>query len=306
MGTEDVSIRYRGLDTWPAADVVAALVEGQLAAVAAVHAARPILAAAAEAGAERLGGGSGRIVYVGAGASGRLGVQDGVELFPTYGWPHDRLVYLMAGGDAALVRSVEGAEDDADDARSRIAELDIGPSDVVICVAASGRTPFAVAAASAARAAGAVVIGVTNNAGSPLAAESTHPIELLTGAEVVAGSTRMAAGTAQKAALNALSTTIMVRLHRVYDNVMVDLSSANAKLDRRRLQILRHIVPSDEAAAGRRRASASSPRPSPCRGSAATRRRRFSANAPATCAPRFGRPKSNISEKRECNSCESC
>jgi N-acetylmuramic acid 6-phosphate etherase len=249
MGTEDVSIRYRGLDTWPADEVVAALVEGQLAAVAAVSAARPAITAAAQAAAERLAGGTGRIVYVGAGASGRLGVQDGVELFPTYGWPHDRLVYLMAGGETALVHSVEGAEDDADDARARIAALDLGSADVVISVAASGRTPFAVAAASAAREAGAVVVGITNNAGTPLARESTHPIELLTGAEVVAGSTRMAAGTAQKAALNVLSTTIMVALHRVYDNVMVDLSSVNAKLDKRRLGILRHIVPSDEVEA---------------------------------------------------------
>jgi N-acetylmuramic acid 6-phosphate etherase len=249
MGTEDVSIRYRALDTWPAEDVVAAVIEGQLAAVAAVHAARPSLTAAAEAAVERLSGGSGRMIYVGAGASGRLGVQDGVELFPTYGWPHERLVYLMAGGESALVRSAEGAEDDADDARARIAGLQVGADDVVIPVAASGRTPFAVAAAAAARAAGAVVIGITNNPGTPLAAESTHPVELLTGAEVVAGSTRMAAGTAQKAALNVLSTTIMVRLHRVHDNLMVDLSSANVKLEKRRLEILRRVVPADEDAA---------------------------------------------------------
>jgi N-acetylmuramic acid 6-phosphate etherase len=155
----------------------------------------------------------------------------------------------MAGGETALVRSVEGAEDDADDARGRIDALGVGADDVVISVAASGRTPFAVAAAVAARAAGAVVVGITNNAGTRLAAESTHPIELLTGAEVVAGSTRMAAGTAQKAALNVLSTTVMVRLHRVYDNLMVDLSSVNAKLEKRRLAILQHVVPSDEARA---------------------------------------------------------
>lgn len=256
MGTEDVSIRYLALDTWPAEDVVASLVEGQLAAVAALNAARDRLSTAAEAAAERLSGGTGRIVYVGAGASGRLGVQDGVELFPTYGWPHDRLVYLMAGGEEALVRSVEGAEDDAAEARDRIAELDVGPNDVVIAVAASGGTPYAVAAASAARAAGAVVIGMANNADTQLASESTHPVELLTGAEVVAGSTRMAAGTAQKAALNVLSTTIMVRLHRVYDNLMIDLNAANAKLEKRRLDILRRVVPSDEGAARKALAAA--------------------------------------------------
>lgn len=246
MATEDVSIRYRRLDTWSTGEQVAALAEAQLAAVAAVHAARAGLVAAAEAAAERLREGSGRIVYVGAGASGRLGVQDGVELFPTYGWPHHRLAYLMAGGTDALVKSVEGAEDDADAARAQIAALGVGPADVVIPIAASGRTPFAVAAAAAAREAGAIVIGVTNNPDTPLAAESTHPVELLTGAEVIAGSTRMAAGTAQKAALNILSTTIMVRLHRVYDNLMVDLSSVNAKLEKRRLAILRRVVPAAE------------------------------------------------------------
>lgn len=249
MNTEDVSPRFKALDTWPAEDVAAALVEGQLAAAAAVRAVQARLAAAAEAAAGRLGGTEGRIVYCGAGASGRIGVQDGVELFPTYGWPHARLVYLMAGGETALVRSVEGAEDDAGGAAARVGELALGPDDLLIAVAASGRTPYAVAAAQAARKAGALVIGIANNAGSPLAAASDHPIELLTGAEVVAGSTRMAAGTAQKAALNVLSTTIMVRLHRVHDNLMVDLSSTNAKLARRRLQILQRIAPADEAAA---------------------------------------------------------
>jgi N-acetylmuramic acid 6-phosphate etherase len=249
MRTEDVSIRYRGLDTWPAAEVASALIEGQLAAAAAVRGAQGALAAAAEAAAERLRDPAGRILYVGAGASGRIGVQDGVELFPTYGWPHERLVYLMAGGEAALVRSVEGAEDDAAGARAEIEALGLGAADVVIAVAASGRTPYAVAAAEAARARGALVIGVMNNEGAPLAGASDHPIVLLTGAEVVAGSTRMAAGTAQKAALNVLSTTIMVRLHRVYDNLMVDLSSLNVKLEKRRMAILRQVTPAPEAAA---------------------------------------------------------
>ncbi len=251
MNTEDVSPRFAALDTWPSDDVVAAVVEGQLAAAAAVRAVQDRLAAAADAAAERLADPAGRILYCGAGASGRIGVQDGVELFPTYGWPHERLVYLMAGGDAALVRSVEGAEDDTDAAEAAIGRLALGPADVLISVAASGRTPYAVAAAQAARAAGALVIGVTNNAGSALAQASDHAIELVTGAEVIAGSTRMAAGTAQKAALNALSTTIMVRLNRVHDNLMVDLSSDNIKLARRRRQILQRVsgAAEDEAEA---------------------------------------------------------
>lgn len=249
MRTEDVSVRYAALDTWREADVVAALIEGQMAAVAAVRAVQGELAAAAAAAAERLRDPAGRLLYVGAGASGRLGVQDGVELYPTYGWPHARLVYLMAGGEDALVRSVEGAEDDAAEAAARIAALGLGPADVAICVAASGRTPYAVAAAETARARGALVIGIANNPDTPLLAASDHPIALVTGPEVVAGSTRMAAGTAQKAALNVISTTLMVRLGRVHDNLMVDLSSTNAKLEKRRLEILRRIVPEGDAEA---------------------------------------------------------
>lgn len=249
MQTEDISVRYAALDTWPAPEITAALIEGQLAAAAAVRAVGDCIAAASAAAADRLRDPAGRIVYVGAGASGRLGVQDGVELLPTYGWPHDRLVYLMAGGETALVRSVEGAEDDTADARARVDALALGPADVMIAIAASGRTPFAVAAAEAAHARGALVIGLANNAGTPLLATSDHPLALITGPEVVAGSTRMAAGTAQKAALNVLSTTIMVRLGRVYDNLMVDLASTNVKLAKRRREILRRIVPATEAEA---------------------------------------------------------
>ena len=246
MLTEAVSPRFKALDTWPTPDVVSALVEAQIAAAAALISVRDRLGAAAEEAAARLRGPSGRIVYVGAGASGRLAMQDGVELAPTFGWPDDRLVLLMAGGEAALIRSAEGAEDDADEAEARIAALGLGPADVAIVVAASGRTPFAVAAARAARARGALVIGLAGNPGAPLLEAADHPILLATGPEVVAGSTRMAAGTAQKAAMNVLSTAIMVRLGRVYDNLMVDLAAANAKLEGRRLEILRRVAPSGE------------------------------------------------------------
>ncbi|RVV97352.1 N-acetylmuramic acid 6-phosphate etherase [Mesobaculum littorinae] len=248
MSTEAVSPRFAALDTWPVADVTTALVESQLGAAALVRAAQPCLAAAADAAAARLGDGAGRIVYCGAGASGRLAVQDGVELHPTYNWPHDRLVYLMAGGEPALVRSVEGAED-ATGVAEEIDAMDLGPADVLIAVAASGRTPYAVAAADAARARGALTIGVMNNEGAPLAAACDHAIELPTGGEVVAGSTRMAAGTAQKIALNVLSTAVMVRLGRTYGNLMSDLASSNIKLEKRRLSILRSIVDAPEDAA---------------------------------------------------------
>jgi N-acetylmuramic acid 6-phosphate etherase len=249
MTTEGVSRRYADLDLWPTDDVVAALIDSQMAAIAAVNGVREVLAAAADAAVARLDGTQGRIVYVGAGSSGRLAVQDGVELHPTYGWPHARLVYLLAGGSAATVASVEGAEDDAEGARAAIAGLGPSADDVVIGVAASGRTPYTLAALKEARAAGALTIGLSNNTAAPLLTVAEIGVALVTGAEVVAGSTRMAAGTAQKAALNALSTAIMVRLGRTYGNLMVDLSSSNIKLNARRLAMLRSIVAVDEPTA---------------------------------------------------------
>ncbi|NBB69209.1 MAG: N-acetylmuramic acid 6-phosphate etherase, partial [Alphaproteobacteria bacterium] len=249
MSTEEVSPRFEELDRWPAAEVVDALVQGQLAAVAVVHAARGAIAAAAEAAAARLERGGGRLVYVGAGTSGRLAVQDGVELVPTYGWPEARLVYLTAGGEAALTRSVEGAEDDAPAARAALAARAVGPADVVVAVAASGRTPYAVAAVEAARVAGALTVALANVAPAPLLAAAEMPIALATGAEVVAGSTRLAAGTAQKAALGTLSTAIMVRLGRTYGNLMVDVAARNTKLDARRIAMVRRIAGVEAGAA---------------------------------------------------------
>ncbi|MFW5833338.1 MAG: N-acetylmuramic acid 6-phosphate etherase [Pseudomonadota bacterium] len=251
METEDVSPRFAELDRWPAGEVVRAVVEGQLHAVAAVAAVAADLARAAEAATAVLRAGAGRLVYVGAGTSGRLAVLDGVELPPTYGWPEARLRYFLAGGETAMFRSVEGAEDEAAAIGSLLEAERIGPHDVLIAVAASGRTPYAVAAAKAARARGALVVGLANNRPAPLLEAADHGLALLTGAEVVAGSTRMAAGTAQKATLNALSTAIMVGLGRTFGNLMVDVAARNAKLEGRRIAMLRRIVPVDEPAARR-------------------------------------------------------
>lgn len=249
MSTETINVRFKDLDLWETSDVMEALLEAQLSAAAVAREQSAVLARAANLAAQRLrGNASGRLIYAGAGASGRLAVQDGVELFPTYGWPQERLVYLMAGGEEALVRSVELAEDDRTLAVQQVTQLGLGPSDVVICVAASGRTPFALGVAEAAREQGAFVTTLTNNSDTPLAQLGDCAIELVTGAEVVAGSTRMAAGTAQKIALNALSTAIMVRMNRTYSNLMVDLTSSNSKLERRRLAILQQIVAVDEEA----------------------------------------------------------
>lgn len=246
--TESVNPRFADIDRWTTTEAVEAMLEGQLSAIASIKSQTGQIAAAAEAAAERLRDG-GRLVYVGAGTSGRVAVQDGVELGPTFGWPNTRLLYLIAGGTDALVRSAEGAEDDADDARSRIDEAAIGSGDVVIGVAASGRTPFTIAALKAAKAAGALTIAIANNAGTELLQVAGHGLLAATGSEAIAGSTRMKAGTAQKAILNLLSTAIMLRLGRVYRGLMVDMVISNEKLLNRAFGIVRALSDCSEATA---------------------------------------------------------
>lgn len=213
--TEKVSSRYVDLDLWPTGDAVSAMLEGQMAAAASVRSQVNAIADAADAAADRLRRLSGRLVYAGAGTSGRVAVQDGVELGPTYDWPAERVIHLLAGGERAMTNSAESAEDDAAAGVAAVRDASVGAHDVVIAVAASGTTPYTVAVTEAAAAAGALTIGLSSNAGTPLLAGSVHPILLDTGAEAVAGSTRMKAGTAQKIALNLLSTAVMLRLGRV-------------------------------------------------------------------------------------------
>jgi N-acetylmuramic acid 6-phosphate etherase len=249
LATESRSERFEDLDLWPADRAIAAMLEGQVEAVAAVQARVAELSMAAEASALRLREPSSRLVYVGAGTSGRVAVQDGVELAPTYDWPTSRLVYAMAGGDRALVTSVEGAEDDANAGREAMTRANVHRHDVVIGVAASGRTPFTVAALEHARAASALTIAIASNAGTPLLQVADHAVLLDTGSEVVAGSTRMKAGTAQKIALNLLSTAIMVRLGRVYRGRMVSMRVSNKKLHTRAVAMVADLAGTDVASA---------------------------------------------------------
>jgi N-acetylmuramic acid 6-phosphate etherase len=230
--TERVSPRYANLDVWDAGEILDALIEAQFAAVAAARAARPALERAARAMESRLRY-RGRLVYAGAGTSGRLAVQDGAELMPTFSWPEQRLVLLIAGGSEALLRSVEGAEDEGGRAERLIRQHVIDSKDVLIAVAASGTTPFTLACLREAKRRGALTVGIANNRGTPLLDEAEHAIWLDTGAEPIAGSTRMKAGTAQKIALNLLSTLLMILLGRVYDGLMVDVQAVNQKLVRR-------------------------------------------------------------------------
>lgn len=258
MATEAASPRFTGIDAWDPADVIDALVEGQMAAVAAVRAARRAIEAAARDTEDRLLNG-GRLVYAGAGTSGRLAVQDGAELVPTFNWPKDRLVLLVAGGERALMHAVEGAEDRAEDGRAAVAEAGIGPDDVLIALAASGTTPYTLACLQEARARGALGIGIANNPDTPILIEADHGIWLDTGPEAIAGSTRLKAGTSQKVALNLLSSLVMIRLGRVYEGLMVDVQATNDKLVRRSLGMVRHLTgcSADEARAAIERAGGS-------------------------------------------------
>ena len=250
VATEGVDPRFADLDAWPLTPAMEAMWEGQLAAVAAIGRALPAITAATEAAKATLGD-HGRIVYVGAGTSGRVAVQDGAELMPTFAWPNDRVRFIVAGGDSAFVTSIEGAEDDVDDAVAQINAARLTPHDVVIAVAASGTTPFTVAALQRAGSFDAVTIGVANNPGTALLASAKFPILVETGRELIAGSTRMKAGTAQKVVLNLISSGIMLRLGRVYRGMMVNMPPTNAKLKRRAEAMVAQIAHCDPSHAAR-------------------------------------------------------
>ena len=241
MPTEYVDPRFTDLDAWPLANAIDAMWEGQMAAVGAVQAALPSITAATQAAADRLKSG-GRLIYAGAGTSGRIAAQDGAELTPTFDWPPARTVFALAGGAAALLASVEGAEDNSADGAGQIDAAGVNANDVVIGVAASGKTPFTLAAIQRGAERGALTIGIANNAATPLLAAAHHAILIATGAELVAGSTRMKAGTAQKIVLNLISTGIMLRLGRVYRGLMVNMQTANAKLRSRAEDIVMRIT----------------------------------------------------------------
>ncbi len=245
MNTERPSPRYANIDLWEPLDALDAMIEGQFAAVAAVRAARPALLKAALAMEARLRSG-GRLVYSGAGTSGRLAVQDGAELMPTFSWPRERLLLLIAGGDEAMVRAVEGAEDETQQAAALVRHHGIAAHDVLIAVAAGGTTPFTLACLREAKRLGALTIGIANNEGTPLLAEAECPVLLETGPEPIAGSTRMNAGTAQRIALNLLSSLAMIRLGRVYAGLMVDVQASNAKLARRQERMVMQLTAKSE------------------------------------------------------------
>lgn len=236
LNTETPSTRHPDLDTYATPALLDAFIADQNAAVAAVKAAMPQLAAAVDAALPRIRAG-GRLLYAGAGTSGRLGVLDSVELYPTFSWPRERAVAVIAGGQGAMFVAVEGAEDDRAQGAADLNALNPGPNDVALLLAASGGTPYVLGAIDAARAAGALTIAFANNPGAPVTQQAEIGITLDTGAEVISGSTRLKAGTSQKIALNTFSSALMVRLNKVYGNLMVDLKATNAKLVKRALAL---------------------------------------------------------------------
>lgn len=237
LSTEAHRPELAELDRLPTLEI-AALMNGEDATVPAAVAARlPQIAAAIDATADRMARG-GRLVYAGAGTAGRLGVLDASECPPTFNTDPSKVVGLIAGGPEALVTAVEGAEDRPDLAQSDLDALELTADDTVVGISASGRTPYAVGAVRHARARGALTIGLSHNAGSPLAAAAEHGIEIVTGPELLTGSTRLKAGTAQKLVLNMLSTVTMIRLGKTYGNLMVDVRASNEKLRARSRRIV--------------------------------------------------------------------
>ncbi|MFF7789714.1 N-acetylmuramic acid 6-phosphate etherase [Streptomyces sp. NPDC007991] len=237
LTTEAFRPELAGIDRLPTLDI-ARLMNGEDATVAGAVAARlPEIAAAIDALAERMARG-GRLVYAGAGTAGRLGVLDASECPPTFNTDPARVVGLIAGGPQAMATSVEGAEDSRELARADLEPLGLTPDDTVVGVSASGRTPYAIGAVEYARAHGSLTIGLACNPGSPLAAAAEHGIEIVVGPELLTGSTRLKAGTAQKLVLNMLSTITMIRLGKTYGNLMVDVRASNDKLRARSHRIV--------------------------------------------------------------------
>ncbi|MCX4233568.1 MULTISPECIES: N-acetylmuramic acid 6-phosphate etherase [Streptomyces] len=237
LTTEAFRPEHSDIDRLPTLDI-ARIMNGEDATVpTAVAAQLPDIAAAIDAIAERMGRG-GRLVYAGAGTAGRLGVLDASECPPTFNTDPAEVVGLIAGGPAAMTTSAEGAEDSAELAVADLSALDLTADDTVVGVSASGRTPYAIGAVEHARALGALTVGLSCNADSALAAAAEHGIEVVVGPELLTGSTRLKAGTAQKLVLNMLSTITMIRLGKTYGNLMVDVRASNEKLRARSRRIV--------------------------------------------------------------------
>jgi len=242
--TEAPNPRSAELDTLSALQIVTLMNDEDASVPVAVRRSLPVIAAAVDAIAARLRDG-GRLIYAGAGTSGRLAVLDAVECVPTFSVSPNLVTALMAGGEAALTSSIEGAEDDKDLARWDVAEAEVNDGDALVGIAASGSTPYVIAALQAARDRGAVTVAISNNEPAPILGIADFPIPVVTGPEVLSGSTRLKAGTSQKLVLNMLSTATMVRLGKVHGNRMIDVAVTNRKLRSRAEGIVADLVGCD-------------------------------------------------------------
>jgi len=258
LPTEQAVAGLDDLDTRPTADVVGLLLASEARLPGVLDQARAQLEAAVEIVAAKLADG-GRLVYVGAGTAGRIAALDAVECRPTFGVDDETVIALLAGGPDASGVAFEAAEDDGPAGRSAVEELAIGPRDAVVGVTASGRTPYVIAALETARTRGAATVAVCNNPASPAAGAAEHSVELLTGSEVVAGSTRLSAATAQKIAVNVISTASFVRCGRTYGGWMVGLQPTNAKLEARAQRILEEATGMSPGAVATAMAAATTP-----------------------------------------------
>ncbi|WP_219819362.1 N-acetylmuramic acid 6-phosphate etherase [Pseudoclavibacter sp. AY1F1] len=229
LSTEARNPRTEDLDTLGTEQILRLMNDEDATVAGAVRSALPTIARAADriAEARRAGG---RLIYLGAGTSGRIGLLDAVECPPTFGTPPEDVLGVMAGGNQAFVRAVEGAEDDPELAARELDAVGLRANDVVVGLAASGRTPYVIGGLRAARERGAATISIACNANAPISAEADIAIEVVTGPEVLTGSTRLKAGTAQKLVCNMLTTASMVRGGKAYSNLMVDVRPSNAKL----------------------------------------------------------------------------
>ncbi len=247
LTTEQARDDVADLDLLPAEELVRLLLAQDATVPAVVAAAADEITAAVDLVAERMERG-GRLIYLGAGTPGRLGFGDAVECVPTFGLAADQVSAVIAGGTAALTGAYEGDEDDAEAGARDLLAKGIGSLDTVVAISASGRTPYVLAGVAQARASGAATVGVVCVAASPLASAVDIAIEVVTGPEVIAGSTRLKAASAQKLVLHTLSTSVMIRLGRVFGTFMVDVCADNDKLRRRQRRIVAQATGASEAA----------------------------------------------------------
>lgn len=248
MTTTEASSSYDHLEKMSVHDLLVNINKEDKTVPLAVELVIPKIEALVNVIVEKMQGG-GRLFYIGAGTSGRLGVVDASEIPPTYGTPHGKVVGIIAGGDKAIRKAIEHAEDDPNQAWKDLEDHLINQQDVLIGIAASGRTPYVVGGLKDARANGVVTGCITCNLNTEVAKHADHPIEVVVGPEFVTGSTRMKAGTAQKLVLNMISTTVMVKLGRVKGNKMVDMQLTNKKLIDRGTRMIMEALHISEAEA---------------------------------------------------------